>query len=145
MRVKNFFTKEQQEIIVNAIKSAEKETSGEIRVHLESKCRGNVPERAVKMFKKLQMHKTELRNGVIIYLAAEDKKFAIFGDIGINEKVPDNFWEDVKELMRNHFIKGEFAEGVAEGILRVGEKLKEFFPYQDDDLNELSDEISMGE
>jgi uncharacterized membrane protein len=145
MNVKKFFTKEQQKSIVDAIKKAEKETSGEIRVHLESKCKGDVAERAVAIFKKLKMHQTELRNGVIIYLAVEDRKFAIFGDVGINAKVPDNFWEDVKEIMKNHFVKAEFTEGIVEGIAMVGQKLKEYFPYQDDDVNELSDDISMGD
>ncbi len=145
MNVKKFFNKEQQKKIVEAIKLAEKETSGEIRVHLESKCKGDALERAVKMFAKLKMHKTELHNGVIIYLAVQDKKFAIFGDKGINEVVPDNFWEDVKEIMKEHFIKSEFVEGLTKGIVMIGEKLKEFFPYQQDDVNELSDDISMGE
>ena len=145
MNVKKFFNKEQQKKIVEAIKLAEKETSGEIRVHLESKCKGDALERAVKMFAKLKMHKTELHNGVIIYLAVQDKKFAIFGDKGINEVVPDNFWEDVKEIMKEHFVKSEFVEGLTKGIVMIGEKLKEFFPYQQDDVNELSDDISMGE
>ena len=145
MNVKKFFTKEQQRQIVEAIKLAEKETSGEIRVHIESKCKGDALERAVKMFAKLKMDKTELRNGVIIYLAVQDKKFAIFGDKGINEAVPENFWEDVKEMMREHFVKAEFVEGLTKGIAMIGEKLKEFFPYQQDDVNELSDDISMGE
>jgi uncharacterized membrane protein len=145
MNVKKFFSKEQQEKIIEAIKLAEKETSGEIRVHLESKCKGDALERAVKMFAKLKMHKTELHNGVIIYLAVQDRKFAIFGDKGINEVVPDNFWEDVKEMMKEHFIKSEFVEGLTKGIVMIGEKLKEFFPYQQDDVNELSDDISMGE
>ncbi len=145
MNVKKFFSKDEQKKVVEAIKQAEKETSGEIRVHLESKCKGDALERAVKMFGKLKMHKTELRNGVIIYLAVQDRKFAIFGDKGINEVVPENFWEDVKEVMKAYFIKSEFVEGLTRGIAMIGEKLKEFFPYQQDDVNELSDEISMGE
>jgi len=145
MNVKKFFTKEQQRQIVEAIKQAEKETSGEIRVHLESKCKGDALERAVKMFAKLKMDKTELHNGVIVYLAVQDRKFAIFGDKGINEAVPENFWEDVKEIMKAHFVKSEFVEGLTEGIAMIGQKLKEFFPYQQDDVNELSDDISIGD
>ncbi|HGY57457.1 MAG TPA: TPM domain-containing protein [Caldithrix abyssi] len=143
--VKKFFTKEEKEHIVEAIREAEKETSGEIRLHLETVCKGDPLERAMKLFQKLKMFQTEQRNGVIIYLAVKDRKFAIYGDKGINEVVPENFWEDVKEEMREEFVKGAFADGVVKGIRRVGEKLKEYFPYQTDDVNELSDDISFGE
>jgi uncharacterized membrane protein len=145
MSVANFFKKEEKTQIVQAIKDAEKETSGEIRLHLDLRCKGVALEQAVKMFEKLKMHETQLRNGTLIYLAVKDHKFAIFGDEGINEIVPDKFWEDVKEEMGELFAKGQFADGVSRGIYLVGEKLKEFFPYQDDDINELSDDISMGE
>lgn len=145
MNVKNFFSKQQKAEIVAAIQAAEKDTSGEIRLHIESSCKGDALERTVKLFEKLKMHATHLRNGVLIYLAVKDKKFAIFGDEGINEVVPDDFWEDVKEEMAGHFKKGDFAAGISMGIRRVGEKLKEYFPYQDDDVNELSDDISIGD
>ena len=145
MGVANFFKKEEKEKIVQAIKDAEKETSGEIRLHLDLRCKGEALEQVVKMFEKLKMYETQLRNGTLIYLAVTDHKFAIFGDEGRNEIVPDNFWEDVKEEMRELFVKGQFADGVARGIFLVGEKLKEFFPYQEDDINELPDDISMGE
>ena len=145
MSVAGFFNKTEKEKIIQAIKDAELETSGEIRLHLDLRCKGEALEQAVKMFEKLKMHETQLRNGTLIYLAVKDHKFAIFGDEGINEIVPDNFWEDVKEEMRARFVKGQFADGVARGIFLVGEKLKEFFPYQDNDINELPDDISMGE
>ena len=145
MSVSTFFNKEEKNKIILAIKDAEKETSGEIRLHLDLRCKGEALDQAVKMFEKLKMHETQLRNGTLIYLAVKDQKFAIFGDEGINEIVPDNFWEDVKEEMRTFFQKGQFAEGVCRGIFLVGEKLKEFFPYQEDDINELPDDISMGE
>ncbi|MBN2425467.1 MAG: TPM domain-containing protein [Calditrichaceae bacterium] len=145
MNVKKFFSKEQQHQILEAIKEAEQQTSGEVRLHLESKCKGDPLERAVKIFEKLKMHQTVLRNGALIYLAISDKKFAIFGDKGINEVVPENFWEDVKEEMRAEFVKGDFLNGTITGIRRVGEKLKEFFPYQDNDINELPDTISFNE
>ncbi|MGD9899721.1 MAG: TPM domain-containing protein [Calditrichaceae bacterium] len=145
MNVKNFFTKDQKEKIIQAIKEAENETSGEIRIHLESGCKGDALERTVKIFQKLKMHETQLRNGTLIYLAVKDKKFAIYGDEGINEIVPENFWKDVKDEMRAHFSKGQFAEGIVAGTLKVGEKLKEYFPYEDDDVNELPDDISIGE
>ena len=145
MNVANIFSKEEKAKIIQAIKDAELETSGEIRLHLESRCKGDALERTVRVFEKLKMHETQLRNGTLIYLAIKDHKFAIFGDEGINEIVPDNFWEDVKDEMGQHFNKGKFADGVARGILLIGEKLKEFFPYQQDDINELPDDISVGE
>jgi len=145
MGVANFFNKEEKEQIIQAIKDAEHQTSGEIRLHLESHCKGDALERAVQMFEKLKMHETQLHNGTLIYLAVKDRKFAIFGDEGINEIVPDNFWEDVKEAMRGAFQKDNFLEGLTRGIHLVGEKLKENFPYQDDDINELPDDISVGE
>ena len=145
MGISKFFSKAEKEKIIQAIKEAENETSGEIRLHLESRCKGDPLERAVKVFEKLKIHETRLRNGTLIFLAVDNRKFAIFGDEGINEIVPDNFWDDVKEEMSQFFIKKQFADGISRGIFLIGEKLKEFFPYQDDDVNELPDDISMGE
>ncbi len=145
MSVRKFLSKEQKQQILDAIKKAEKETSGEIRLHLENHCKGDALDRAVVVFKKLKMHETELRNGALVYLAVDDRKFAIFGDKGINETVPENFWQDVKEEMREHFKNENFVEGITTGILRIGEKLKAFFPYKKDDINELSDDISIGD
>ncbi|WP_075602878.1 TPM domain-containing protein [Saccharicrinis aurantiacus] len=141
---KDFFNKDERKLIVDAIKEAELNTSGEIRVHIDSKCEEDVMDRAAYWFEKLQMHKTELRNGVLFYLAYEDHKFAILGDAGINQKVDANFWEKDKETMLNYFKQGEFAKGLSEGIKLSGEQLKVHFPYQSDDVNELSDEISFG-
>ena len=139
-----FLSKEEEQLVVQAIQSAEHQTGGEIRVHIESICKGNVLDRAAWQFKSLKMHKTALRNGVLIYLSTDDRKFAIIGDAGINAVVPEGFWDDVKDLMVNYFSKGEMARGFVEGIARVGEKLKEFFPYLEGDINELPDEISYG-
>jgi len=138
------FSKEQKELITKAIKEAELNTSGEIRVHIENKCTGDVMDRAAYWFANLKMHKTELRNGVLFYLALNDRKFAILGDKGINSVVPENFWNETKEAMVPFFVEGNFAEGLEKGILMAGEKLKEFFSYQKDDVNELDDEISFG-
>ncbi|MDD2279854.1 MAG: TPM domain-containing protein [Bacteroidales bacterium] len=138
------FTSAEKKIIVAAIQQAELNTSGEIRVHIESRCKGEVLDRAADVFAKLKMHKTEQRNGVLFYLAASSKQFAVLGDAGINAKVPIDFWEGIKEEMQKYFRNGEFAPGLAKGIEMAGEKLKEFFPYQTDDVNELSDEISFG-
>jgi len=141
---KNFFTEEDKRKIVLAIKEAEKNTSGEIRIHIENKCPGDPVDRALYWFGKLKMHQTELRNGVLFYLAVKSRKFAIIGDEGINKAVPDDFWEKIKEKMAAHFKKGEFTEGLVKGILDAGEALKKYFPYKQDDVNELSDDISFG-
>ena len=144
MNAINFFSKEEKEVIKSAVKQAETNTSGEIRVHLDNHCRGDVMDRAAWWFARLEMHKTEQRNGVLFYLAVKDHKFAILGDAGINAVTPDDFWDVIKEKMIASFSEGNFAAGLQEGIILAGVKLKEHFPYQDDDVNELSDEISFG-
>ena len=144
MKATDFFTEKQKHEIVKAIKFAEHETSGEIRAHIELKCKVEVLDRAATIFAKLKMHKTKLRNGVLFYLAVEDRKFAIIGDIGINKVVPDGFWDSVKELLKENFKQGKFTEGLVAGIHMAGEKLKANFPHQADDVNELPDEISFG-
>ena len=145
MSVYKFFTEENKLQITNAIRVAETNTSGEIRVHIENHCKEEVLDRAAYIFEKLEMHKTELRNGVLFYLAVKDKKFAILGDAGINQKVPENFWESTKDLIIDKLKEGKYSEGLAAGITKAGEQLKAHFPYQKDDVNELSDEISFGE
>lgn len=143
-KVEDFLTVEEEQAIIKAIKAAEINTSGEIRVHIEKTTEKPPMDKALEVFYQLEMEKTEQRNGVLFYIAVESKKFAILGDDGINSKVPDNFWDEEKELVLNHFAKGEFTTGLELAIVKVGEKLKEFFPYQSDDTNELSDEISKG-
>jgi uncharacterized membrane protein len=140
----NFFSEKQKQLITDSIKKAENNTSGEIRVHIENECQGEVLDRAATIFEKLGMTKTELRNGVLFYLALDSHKFAILGDVTINQKVRESFWEEVKEQMLEHFRKGEITEGISKGILMAGEELQKFFPIQPDDVNELSDEISFG-
>ena len=144
MNAKNFFTQDQKLAITKAITQSELQTSGEIRVHIDSNCEVNVLDSATVIFRKLKMHKTELRNGVLFYLAVTDKKFAILGDKGINEKVPENFWDNIKELMLDHFKRQQFTEGLCKGIEMAGEKLKTHFPLQSNDTNELTNEISIG-
>ncbi len=141
---RKFFTKRQKDDIQKAILNAELDTSGEIRVHIESKCNSDVLDRAAYLFKKIGMHKTELRNGVLIYLAVESHKFAIIGDKGINAVVPDDFWDHIKEKMSVQFEKGEFVDGLIDGILTTGKQLKKHFPRHSNDINELPDEISFG-
>ena len=139
-----YFTEEEKSLIKQAIEKAEKNTSGEIKVHIDLICKIDVMDRATLVFEKLKMHKTELRNGVLIYLAIESKQFAILGDVGINMKVPTNFWDDVRDNMLAFFKEGKFAEGLEKGILLSGEQLAKYFPYNNNDINELSDEISFG-
>ncbi len=139
---RNFFTKEQQEDIRLAILNAELDTSGEIRVHIENTCTGDALDRALAIFNKLEMDKTENRNGVLIYLAVKNRKFAIIGDKAIHEVVTENYWDSTKNMMLNHFRENQFTEGLVAAITETGKKLKKYFPYQTDDVNELSDEIS---
>ena len=141
---KSFFSKEEKQQIVNAIKVAELNTSGEIRVHIENKCPGDVLDRGMYWFEKMGIHNTELHNGVLFYLAVKSRKFAIIGDEGINKVVPEDFWEKIKVRMAHQFQQGDFTMGLERGILDAGEALKKYFPHQSDDVNELSDEISFG-
>lgn len=144
MSVQKYFSEANKLQIASAIRVAETNTSGEIRVHIEKNCKEDVLDRAAYWFEKLEMHKTKLRNGVLFYLAVEDHKFAILGDAGINQKVPANFWEETKELVISKFKEGSYADGLAAGIIRAGEQLKQHFPFKSDDVNELSNEISFG-
>lgn len=142
MDAKKFFTDAQKKQIQDAIADAEFNTSGEIRVHVDNSCKLDVLDRAANVFHELQMDATELRNGVLFYLAINDRKFAILGDKGINEKVPADFWDHIKEVILGYFKKEQFTEGLSKGIEMAGEKLKAYFPYQDNDTNELSNEVS---
>ncbi len=144
MNARKFFTEQDQLAIKNAIVQAEKGTSGEIRIHIEDRFAGDVLDQASYIFKKLKMHKTEQRNGVLFYLAVRNRKFAIIGDAGINSKVPEGFWDLIKETMTEHFRNNRFTDGLVEGIKLAGEKLIEHFPYLLNDTNELPDEISFG-
>jgi uncharacterized membrane protein len=136
------FTEEEQQRISQAIEQAEKNTSGEIRVCIEKTCSEDVLDRAANYFAKLDMHRTKLRNGVLIYVATVDRKFAIIGDAGINKAVPDDFWDVTKEAMLAHFKYGELVEGIVTGLNMAGQQLKKYFPYQTGDTNELSDDIA---
>lgn len=141
----DLFTITQQKEIVAAIKEAERNTSGEIRVHIEKNCKEDVLDHAAFIFDELEMQKTALRNGVLIYLAVEDRKLAILGDAGINLKVPKGFWDEIKDVMISNFKEGKFTEGLSQGIILAGEQLKKHYPHdKENDENELSDEISFG-
>jgi len=145
MKAKNFFSEAQKNNIVEAISSAELNTSGEIRLHLTDHCKIDPKDEAVTVFERLKMHQTDQRNGVLIFLAIADKKFAIIGDKGINELVPEDFWDSIRDEMAQNFKANEFDKGLIQGIHQVGEKLKKFFPIKTDDVNELSNDISYNE
>ena len=131
----------EQEKIKLSIEWAEKATSGEVRVCIESVCEKDAYERAIECFFDLEMQNTKLKNGVLVYVALDAHKFAIIGDTGINELVSDDFWDGTKSLMLEKFKTGEVAEGISVGIIEAGKQLKKYFPYQSDDLNELPDDI----
>lgn len=142
--VEDFLTAEEEEQVINAIRKAERTTSGEIRVHLEKHTDLNVLERAAEVFHLLKMDTTEQHNGVLIYVAVNDHRFAIYGDSGIDKVVPDNFWESTKDVILSQFKQGEFVQGLVDGITLAGEQLQAYFPWIHKDGNELSDEISKG-
>jgi uncharacterized membrane protein len=145
MKAEDIFDGAAKQQIVAAIKAAEKNTSGEIRLHIENHCYEDVMDHAAFIFEKLEMHKTKERNGVLFYVALNERLFAILGDAGINSVVPKNFWEEIKKTVIERFKTGQFAEGLSKGISMAGEQLKAHFPYQSQtDTNELSDEISFG-
>ncbi|RZJ80455.1 MAG: TPM domain-containing protein [Flavobacterium sp.] len=137
----SIFSTEEQEQIANAIAEAEKTTSGEIRIAIDKHCKGSAFEKATEYFAELGMDKTSLHNGVLIYLAYEDHKFAIIGDSGINKVVPEDFWETTHVAMKAHFLSGNLAQGIIAGVSLTGEKLAIYFPSKNDDVNELSNEI----
>jgi uncharacterized membrane protein len=143
-KVESFLTQEEEQEIVEAIRVAEKNTSGEIRIHIE-KSTSKIPyERALEVFHELKMDETQLQNGVLIYLAVDDKTFAICGDKGINDVVPADFWDCTRDAMVIQFKQNQYKQGLVDGILKAGEQLKKHFPWASDDTNELSNEISKG-
>jgi len=142
---KKFLSEAHQLLIVDAIKEAEKNTSGEIRVHVETHAKKPTFERAVEVFNMLDMYKTDARNGVLFYLAIADKAFAIIGDKGIDDVVPKGFWDSIKDKVITQFKQNAYAQGLKLGIIATGEKLKQYFPLKADDKNELPDNISIGD
>ncbi len=132
-------------MVIKAIEDAELNTSGEIRVHIESSCSADPIKRAVYIFNKIGMNKTEQRNGVLIYIAWKSQKFAIIGDEGINSVVSEDFWDKEKYILLSYLKENKPAQGLCEAIRMIGENLKQHFPYQKDDINEQSNEISFGE
>jgi uncharacterized membrane protein len=143
-KAEDFFSEEELKEIVASITEAEKETSGEIRLYIEEGSKDEALDRAAFIFEELEMHKTKLRNGVLFYLAIKHKKFAILGDAGIHKNVPENFWDTIKATVLLSFQKGDFKGGLKQGIQMAGAALKDNFPYEEDDTNELSNDIVFG-
>lgn len=143
-KVEDFLTKDEEEEIIEAIRIAELNTSGEIRVHIEKTSKTDAFDRALEVFHYLKMDNTKAQNGVLIYVAVEDKTFVIYGDKGINDVVPKDFWGSTKNIIQSHFKKGNFKQGLIDGILKAGKELEIHFPWEKDDINELSDDISKG-
>ncbi len=143
-RVEDFLSVTDEQEIVEAILEAEKNTSGEIRVHIESHTRLDHYDRAKEVFHLLKMDNTKEGNGVLLYVAVNDRKFSICGDKGIDKVVPEDFWEGTKEIIQFHFKEGNFKEGILQGVLKAGTELEKHFPWQQGDRNELSNEISKG-
>ncbi len=142
--VEDFLTSKEEEEIVLAIQQAERNTSGEIRVHIEKTTAISHYDRALEVFQRLKMFNTQQRNGVLLYIAVDDHKFVIYGDEGINNVVSENFWETTKEAIQNQFKQGNFKQGIVDGVLKAGKELQAHFPWTTDDENELSNEISKG-
>ena len=140
--LKDHISSEDKDRVRLAIEEAELNTSGEVRVHMGSDCKEDILDHAAFIFDKLKMYETEQRNAILFYIALNDHKFAVIGDSGINEKVNDDFWEIVKNEMIPYFKEGRIADGLIDGISKAGHELKEYFPYQSNDKNELDNEIS---
>jgi len=143
-QVEDFLSVKEEEEIVNAIRQAERNTSGEIRVHIERTTNISHYNRAIEVFRVLKMFNTKEQNAVLLYIAVDDHKFVIYGDKGVDAVVPDNFWDTTKDLIQGYFKSGDFKQGIVEGVLKVGEKLKAHFPWNEDDVDELPNEVSKG-
>ena len=143
-KLEDFLSNDDEKEIIEAIRNAEDKTSGEIRVHIESSIHGNIEQHVLEVFQLLKMDNTKLQNGVLIYIAVNDKSFAIYGDKGINQVVESDFWDCTKNIMQEHFIKGEFKQGLIEGVLNAGKQLQKYFPWEHLDNDELSNKISKG-
>ena len=141
-KTEDFLSTTEEQSVIEAILIAEKNTSGEIRVHLEGHSDNNVYSRAQELFHLLKMDNTKDRNGVLIYVAVQDKQFAIIGDQGINKVVAIDFWDTTKKAIQHQFVRGNFSQGLIDGVTAVGQALTTYFPWQTNDTNQLPNEIS---
>ena len=136
------FSKRDDERILKAIRQAEDKTSGEIRVHVRKTCGPDALAEAKKIFTRLGMHRTKRRNAVLLFIAFDSRQFALYADEGIYKKLPDSFWQSTRDKIGSYFSRGEFADGIAAGVLEIGHKLKTHFPLRADDKNELKDSLT---
>lgn len=143
-KIEDFLTAKEEQEIVSAIRQAEKNTSGEIRVHIENSTKLDVFDRAKEVFHMLKMDNTKQQNGVLIYVAVEDRTFVIFGDEGINKVVESDFWDTTRDAILKEFKKGDFKQGLINGVLKAGKVLETYFPWHHTDTNELPNDISKG-
>lgn len=143
-RAEKIFTPDIRRRVKEAIKKAEKITSGEIRIYVEDRCLEDVMDHAAFIFSKLKMHETKLRNGVLFYLAIEDHKLAVLGDAGINAKTREGFWQTIREHVISKFTENNFGDGLVEGIEMASREMSEYFPPGIKDINELPDDIAFG-
>lgn len=143
-KIEEFLNQEEQEEVIKAIQKAERNTSGEIRIHIEKSPGKDALNHATKIFDFLKMDNTRERNGVLIYVAIDTRDLVILGDIGINDVVLPGFWESTKDAIIDEFKKGDYKKGLIDGVLTAGEQLKEHFPFKKGKGNELPDEISFG-
>ncbi|GAA3648999.1 TPM domain-containing protein [Flavivirga jejuensis] len=143
-KVEDFLSTAEEQEIVEAIRLAELNTSGEIRVHIEKTSKEDATNRALELFHILKMDNTKLQNGVLIYVAIAEKTFVIYGDEGINKVVENDFWDSTKDVIQSHFKQGNFKQGLIDGVFKCGEQLKHYFPYTNSDINELTNDISKG-
>lgn len=142
MKASKFLNRKQKSRIIQAIVQAENVTSGEIKLHIENHCPTELLKRAKEVFHLHHMHQTEKRNGVLIYMALRDKKVGIVGDRGIDELIPENYWQEEVDMLLGYFKQSEFTTGLVTVITRIGEKLQKHFPIEENDVNELPDEIT---
>lgn len=143
-QVEDFLTETEEEEIIEAIRKAEENTSGEIRVHIEQSCDMDVYEHALEVFHFLKMDNTKLQNGVLIYVAVANKEFVIYGDKGINDLVDSNFWNSTRDKIAQQFKNSNFKQGLIDGVIEAGKVLSKHFPWQHGNPNELDNSISKG-
>ena len=143
MHQKDFLATLDRQRIIDAIAAAEKRTSGEIRVHVQPKAHGEIRKVGERTFERLGMTKTELRNGVLLFIACEEQRFVILGDRGLDEKVPAGFWDEIAAKLTIRFQEGQFTDGIVEAIHSAGEELRHYFPRAESDINELSNDINV--
>jgi uncharacterized membrane protein len=144
LEVDEFLTRAERDRVRDAVRNAEKRTSGEVRVHLDAAIMEGVLDHAAFVFDDLGMKKTKDRNGVLLYVSVPSRKVAVIGDAGIHVKSGQHYWDSVLELVLSHFREGRYCDGLCAGVERIGEQLREHFPYERDDMNELDDDVSLG-